>query len=209
MPVPVPIVPPPPAIPPNVIDSVSSMKRQRQQQHRRLQSESKGPSGNVDGHLNNHRRKPSQQANGHANGVLSVPNGHDDKKEKGKRVIDWEIPRKALHSSIGFGVLYLYSQQPESVNPVIYALAGSLCVIVPCDVLRLNYPPFERLYEKAVGFLMRESEKKTTNGVIWYMLGVIYTLALLPRDIAVSSILILSWCDTTASTFGRLYGPYT
>ncbi len=34
-----------------------------------------------------------------------------------------------------------------------------MLVIVPADVLRLNYPPFERAYEKVVGFLMRESEK--------------------------------------------------
>ncbi|KAH0023367.1 hypothetical protein KCU78_g5437, partial [Aureobasidium melanogenum] len=30
-----------------------------------------------------------------------------------------------------------------------------------------------------------------------------------PKDIAVMSILLLSWCDTAASTFGRLWGRYT
>lgn len=127
-----------------------------------------------------------------------------------KRVVDeWEIPRKVLHSSIGFGVIYLYSQRPDNVKPIVYSLAASLAVIVPTDVLRLRSRRFEKLYEKAVGFLMRESERHTTNGVIWYMVGVIYALAVLPRDIAVMSILILSWCDTAASTFGRLYGKYT
>jgi diacylglycerol kinase (CTP) len=32
-------------------------------------------------------------------------------------------------------------------------------VIVPADAIRLHYPQFERLYEKCVGFLMRESER--------------------------------------------------
>lgn len=56
---------------------------------------------------------------------------------------------------------------------------------------------------------MRESEKKSTNGVIWYIIGVIFVLAFYPLDVAVVSILILSWADTAASTFGRMFGRYT
>ncbi|OCH87579.1 hypothetical protein OBBRIDRAFT_820554 [Obba rivulosa] len=122
--------------------------------------------------------------------------------------IDWEIPRKALHSSIGFFTLYLYLSH-GSPRPVVNALGLSLAVIVPADVLRLNFPRFERLYERVLGFLMRESEKNSPNGVIWYMLGVIFVLTVYPLDIAVVSILILSWVDTAASTIGRLYGPRT
>ncbi|KAI0701856.1 hypothetical protein BC835DRAFT_183318 [Cytidiella melzeri] len=57
--------------------------------------------------------------------------------------IDWEIPRKTLHSSIGFLTLYLYFSHGSP-----------------------NMPVFEMWYERCLGFLMRESEKKTTNGVI-------------------------------------------
>jgi diacylglycerol kinase (CTP) len=56
---------------------------------------------------------------------------------------------------------------------------------------------------------MRESEKKSMNGVIWYILGVVFVLVCFPLDIAVVSILILSWADTSASTFGRLWGKRT
>lgn len=38
-------------------------------------------------------------------------------------------------------------------------LSSAMLIIVPADILRLNYPPFERSYERVVGFLMRESEK--------------------------------------------------
>ena len=38
-------------------------------------------------------------------------------------------------------------------------LSSAMLIIVPADVLRLNYPPFERTYEKVLGSLMRESEK--------------------------------------------------
>ncbi|KAI0759393.1 hypothetical protein BD413DRAFT_597749 [Trametes elegans] len=122
--------------------------------------------------------------------------------------VDWEIPRKTLHSSIGFLTLYLYI---SNGNPrtVVYALTLALAVIVPADILRLRSTRFERWFERCVGFLMRECEKKSTNGVIWYIIGVIFVLAVYPLDIATVAILILSWADTAASTIGRLLGPYT
>ncbi|KAL9708727.1 Diacylglycerol kinase [Leucoagaricus gongylophorus] len=119
--------------------------------------------------------------------------------------VDWEIPRKVLHSSIGFFTLYLYvSESP--VHCVVRVLWSSLCVIYPADLLRFRYPSFAKLYEKILGFLMRDSEKNSTNGVIWYILGVNVALQFYPLDVATLSILILSWADTAASTIGRLYG---
>ena len=56
---------------------------------------------------------------------------------------------------------------------------------------------------------MRESEVDGWNGVIWYLLGTFSVLRFCPKDIGVMSILLLSWCDTAASTFGRLWGRYT
>lgn len=72
------------------------------------------------------------------------------------------------------------------------------------------------------------------NGVIWFILSAIVCLTFFPRgacppaampafvyhrpltlpsssgaDIAALSIIILSWCDTAASIFGRLFGKYT
>ena len=56
---------------------------------------------------------------------------------------------------------------------------------------------------------MRESEVDGYNGVIWYLLGAWTVLRFFPKDVATVSILLLSWCDTAASTVGRLYGRYT
>ncbi|TKA80737.1 hypothetical protein B0A49_01154, partial [Cryomyces minteri] len=47
------------------------------------------------------------------------------------------------------------------------------------------------------------------NGVIWYLLGAFTALRLFPKDVGTLAILLLSWCDTAASTFGRLWGRYT
>ncbi|KAG2131020.1 hypothetical protein DEU56DRAFT_814474 [Suillus clintonianus] len=136
------------------------------------------------------------------------PNGSPDKRKTVKKEIDWEIPRKVLHSSIGFFTIYLYTSQGNP-QKVVIALSSALAILVPIDILRLKYPLFERAFEKCVGIFMRDSEKKSSNGVIWYILGANTALIALPLDIAVVSILILSWADTAASTFGRLWGPLT
>ncbi|KAI9438265.1 hypothetical protein H4582DRAFT_2111682 [Lactarius indigo] len=154
-------------------------------------------------------------ANGYSNG--SAHQNKITRQALPAKKIDWEIPRKVLHSSIGF-------------KRVVVLLSSAMLIIVPADILRLNYPPFARTYEKVLGFLMRESEKKHTNGVIWYIVGVVFVLALYPLDVAVLSILMwvssinpisnfclictfypnrLSWADTAASTFGRLWGSRT
>ncbi|KDQ54037.1 hypothetical protein JAAARDRAFT_38630 [Jaapia argillacea MUCL 33604] len=130
------------------------------------------------------------------------------RREKQATKIDWEIPRKALHSSIGFLTLHLYISN-STTKYVLLGLYVGLAVIVPADILRLNFPAFARLYERFLGFLMRESEKKSTNGTIWYIIGVLFVLTAFPLDIAVVSILILSWADTAASTIGRAWGRYT
>ncbi|KAK0485006.1 hypothetical protein IW261DRAFT_1459916 [Armillaria novae-zelandiae] len=145
----------------------------------------------------------------------SNPSSDDDepleKREKDREKTDWEIPRKVLHSSIGFGTVYLYVSG-GSPAPVTRALwTALLCVILPADILRLTLPrsPFAGLYNTLLGPLMRPSELTQANGVIYYILGVNTVLTLLPLDVAVVAILILSWADTAASTFGRLYGRAT
>ena len=57
---------------------------------------------------------------------------------------------------------------------------------------------------------MRESEAHDQfNGVISYLAGLWVTFRFCRKDVGVMSVLLLSWCDTAASTFGRLWGKYT
>ncbi|KAI4231344.1 MAG: hypothetical protein LQ349_005677 [Xanthoria aureola] len=119
-----------------------------------------------------------------------------------------EIPRKALHLSIGFFTLNLYSRgvSTQSIHPW---LLGALIPIASTDYLRHTFPAFNRFYIRVLGALMRESEVEGWNGVIWYLLGAWTVLRFLPKDVGVMSVLLLSWCDTAASTIGRLLGRYT
>ncbi|MCJ1282659.1 hypothetical protein MMC26_001984 [Xylographa opegraphella] len=120
-----------------------------------------------------------------------------------------EIPRKALHLSIGFFTLNLYTRgiQPAAIHPW---LLGALIPIASVDLLRHRIPSFNRFYVRVLGAMMRESEVNDKyNGVIWYLLGAWVALRFFPKDVGAMSVLLLSWCDTAASTFGRLYGRYT
>lgn len=120
-----------------------------------------------------------------------------------------EVPRKVLHVSIGFLTLYLYycGVQPSEIHPVLISM---LLPIFALDLVRFRWPAFNRLYIRVMGALMRESEAHDRyNGVISYLAGIYFTMCYCRKDVAVMSVLLLSWCDTAASTFGRLWGKYT
>ncbi|KZO91035.1 hypothetical protein CALVIDRAFT_506246 [Calocera viscosa TUFC12733] len=122
------------------------------------------------------------------------------------RTLNLELPRKTLHSSIGPLTLMLYLFWPldQPVTPIIQIVFAIMCIILLGDFLRFQIPWAQEIWVKYLGKFMRESEKTKINGTVWYCLGAIIPLQFYPRDIAVASILILSWCDTAASVFGRL-----
>ncbi|KAI3319129.1 hypothetical protein HD806DRAFT_525743 [Xylariaceae sp. AK1471] len=119
-----------------------------------------------------------------------------------------EVPRKVLHVSIGFFVYWLYvtGTQTSSVPPFLMA---ALVPIASVDYLRHKYASLNRFYVKYLGALMRETEYAGWNGVVFYLLGAWIVLRFFPKDVSVVAVMLLSWCDTAASTFGRLYGRYT
>ncbi|KAG5951351.1 hypothetical protein E4U53_003281 [Claviceps sorghi] len=119
-----------------------------------------------------------------------------------------EVPRKVLHVSIGFFVVWLYLTGTRTASAPPYLMAA-LVPIAMTDLLRHRYSSVNRLYVRLLGALMRESEYSGFNGVIFYLLGAWAVLYFLPKDVSAMSVLLLSWCDTAASTFGRLWGRYT
>ncbi|KUJ15308.1 cytidylyltransferase [Mollisia scopiformis] len=119
-----------------------------------------------------------------------------------------EVPRKLLHVSIGFFTTWLYVSGAQTTTIAPY-LMSALAPITAVDFARHRYASFNRLYVRVLGALMRETEYAGWNGVIWYLLGVWIVLSFFPKDVAIMGVLLLSWCDTAASTFGRAYGRYT
>ncbi|KAK0946466.1 Diacylglycerol kinase [Friedmanniomyces endolithicus] len=120
-----------------------------------------------------------------------------------------EVPRKLLHVSIGFVILYFYFAGYQQAD--FTTLLLSLFIpIFTVDLVRFRWPAFNHVYIRVLGPFMRESEAHDTfNGVISYIAGLWATLYFCRKDVAVVSILLLSWCDPAASTFGRAWGKYT
>lgn len=110
--------------------------------------------------------------------------------------------------SIGFLTLHLYSRgiQTLQITPVLFS---ALVPIAVTDIVRHRSEKVNKLYIRSLGALMRETEVSGYNGVIWYLLGAYVVLRFFPKDVGVMGVLLLSWCDTAASTFGRMYGRYT
>lgn len=92
-------------------------------------------------------------------------------------------------SNIGFLVLFLYYLNPPTITPLLTFLLVGLAAVTIADYIRFNFPQFREYWETYFGFLMRESERDKINGVVWYLVGVIFVLALYPRDVAVVAIL--------------------
>ncbi|KAJ6545904.1 hypothetical protein DFH09DRAFT_927651, partial [Mycena vulgaris] len=104
--------------------------------------------------------------------------------------IDREIPRKVFHSGVGFITLGLYLTPSMSPRTVVLVLWSALAVIAPTDFVRLRSLPAERVYERALGFLVRESERHGTNVTLWYILGVNFALTFYPIEVATVAILV-------------------
>ncbi|GMF00275.1 hypothetical protein B5S28_g4383 [[Candida] boidinii] len=129
-------------------------------------------------------------------------------KKFGNFIHKHEIPRKVFHTSIGFITIFLYLNNIQTYqirNPL---LIGFI-IMFSIDLLRLNSSKINKLYCKYLGFLMREKEINTYNGVLWYLLGLIIVFSIYKKDICLMSVFLLSWSDTAASTFGRAYGHLT
>lgn len=123
-------------------------------------------------------------------------------------IVKHEVIRKVFHSSIGVVTLWLYTlgvNQQQLVVPLLALFA----VIFANDYLRLHNPELNAKIVSAFWFVIRPSEVHQYNGVLWYLVGLVFVFAVAPKDISLMSVLLLSWADTAASTFGRQFGKYT
>lgn len=123
-------------------------------------------------------------------------------------LIKHEIPRKVFHSLHGFITLGLYILGWSKFDAA--KIVWTLFVLVfTNDLIRLNFPSVNEMVLPFVRHFMREHEAQLWNGIVFYLAGAGLVLSLAPKDIAVVSIMLLSWADTAASTVGRAFGRYT
>ncbi|KAJ6545888.1 hypothetical protein DFH09DRAFT_1508836 [Mycena vulgaris] len=92
---------------------------------------------------------------------------------------------------LGFITLGLYLTPSMAPRTVALVLWSALAVIAPTEFVRLRSPAVERVYERALGFLMRESERHGTNGTL-SSTSTLRSCSVYPIDVAESAVCALS-----------------
>ncbi|CAH2354385.1 CTP-dependent diacylglycerol kinase 1 [[Candida] railenensis] len=125
-----------------------------------------------------------------------------------KFIIKHELIRKGLHSSIGIFTLWLYTLGVHQTQ-LILPLSTLFAVIFTNDYIRFRNPELNQKIVKQFWFLIRDKEENQYNGTLYFLVGLVIIFSTCPKDISLMSVLLLSWADTAASTFGRQFGKYT
>lgn len=119
-----------------------------------------------------------------------------------------EIPRKLFHSLHGFITVYLFACGYQREQLIVPLWLGFIAMFLN-DFIRFRVPAYNNFLVKFMWFVIRDKEVGLWNGTTFYLAGLSIVFTFFPRDICVMSVLLLSWADTAASTFGRLFGKYT
>lgn len=119
-----------------------------------------------------------------------------------------EIPRKVFHSLHGFVSLWFYCHGYQR-SQFVWALWLLFVAVFANDMLRLASPKYNKFLVKWVALFIRDSEVDGINGIVFYLAGLALVFTFGTKDIAMMSVMLLSWADTAASTFGRQFGKYT
>lgn len=140
--------------------------------------------------------------------LAKTPPSPKNHESWGQWLVRHEVPRKALHSFMGFFTLWIYTLGISVQQSVLPILAITVLLFLN-DFVRLRVPAINEKVTAWFGFILRKSEIHGYNGTLFYAAGVLLVFLWAPKDISVMSVLLLSWADTAALTIGRRYGRYT
>jgi diacylglycerol kinase (CTP) len=114
--------------------------------------------------------------------------------------------RKIFHM-IGIGSVGLtlaFSSISTSYAIIILAIVSA--IIIPLDYGRRFFPKFKEKVYKDFRRIMRDTERDNVTSMTWFLLSMLMTLAIAPREIAGLAALLLAFGDPWASIFGIRFG---
>ncbi len=120
-----------------------------------------------------------------------------------------EVVRKAIHlSSLAIPVVYYFISRSTALSILVpLTLAFGLS-----DIARLLHPPTGRLYEKYIGFLLRNHERndrgRRLNGATYVLLSATLCVFLFPKVIVITAFGIMIISDSSAALIGRKFGRH-
>ncbi len=117
-----------------------------------------------------------------------------------------ELVRKAIHLSSGtIPVLYWYGFEKEFMLKAVIILASGF---LAAEYLRFHVPAVKQLFVKVFGSALRDHEYQKLTGATYVFTGSLICIFLFPKEIAVPSLLILSFSDTSAALIGIPFGKH-
>jgi len=114
--------------------------------------------------------------------------------------------RKAFHAFNALWVAGLVALLDLPDVFVLSALGGVVALLLAADLLRLRHRRCNELFFRAFGALASPREATGIASSTWYALGLLLTFAAFPRDVAISSVLVMGLGDPVAGYFGRRFG---
>ncbi len=122
-----------------------------------------------------------------------------------------EITRKSLHVSSLWMVVVIYFVDKETA---ISLFTGLLCLFFFAEYLRMTHKKTALLATKIFGDIMRPHEKQAgfklsaLSGSFYFLLAVLLSVFIFPKEIAIASIIIMILADTLAAIVGKSLGKH-
>jgi dolichol kinase len=117
--------------------------------------------------------------------------------------------RWLFHATWGIVVVVALQVLSPGRGLAVLVLALVLLAQVGVEWLRLRYERINRLFVGAFRLLVLPVEVGTVASSTWYTAGVMAAVAVLPREAALSGILILALADPVASLVGQRWGRHS
>ena len=114
-----------------------------------------------------------------------------------------ELYRKILHISTLFVPIFLFYYDIEIILLLVYIL---VITFLSFDILRQKYLPLKIFYDRYFSSITRPSEQFELSGAFWCFMGILLTIQIFPKEIAIPSIFILSLSDSVAALVGIKFG---
>jgi dolichol kinase len=114
-----------------------------------------------------------------------------------------EFLRKLLHIAAAIVPAgYFFLAKPV----VVAALLLALLVAAVVETMRFRHPLFRVLFAQLFGPLMRKTEHHHLTGATYLIIGMLLTVLLFPKTVAIYGMFVVILSDALAAVVGRLWG---